>query len=100
MRTFRESKAKSNYLGKQVVKYLALPLIGLFVSMCPSVAHAARDCILILPSSGYENYDCNKILPPVSEVKVDAKPDAKRCVTIYHSGAASRFCNPPKRPSP
>ena len=82
----------------QVVKSLPVILLGLFLSMCPGVVQAA--CNLILPSSGYENYDCNKISPPVSEVKVEAKPAAKRCVTIYRSGVTSLSCSSPKRPSP
>lgn len=98
MHTFREYKAKSNHSRKQMVKYLPVILIGLCLSV--SVAQAARDCNLILPSSGYENYNCNKIIPPVSEVKVEARPAAKRCVTIYRSGVASLSCSSPKRPSP
>ena len=98
MRAIRKAsaKTKSNYSRKQIGKYLAVPLIGICVSMCSSVVHAARDCIL--PSSGYENYDCNKTFPPIPEVKIDTKPDAKRCTTVYRSGAPDRVCYPPKRP--
>jgi hypothetical protein len=65
------------------------------VLLCSSVVHAARDCML--PSSGYENYDCNKTFPPIPEVKVNMKPDPKRCVTVYRLGAFDRVCYPPKR---
>jgi hypothetical protein len=98
MRAIRNAsaKTKSNHSRKQIGKYLAVPLIGICVSLCSSVAHAARDCML--PSSGYENYDCNKTYPPIPEVKVDTKLDAKRCVAVYRSGAFDRVCYPPKRP--
>jgi len=97
MRAIRKAsaKTKSNYSRKQTGKYLAVPLIGIYVLMCSSVVHAARDCIL--PSSGYENYDCNKTFPPIPAAKVDTKPDAKRCVALSRSGAVDRVCYPPKR---
>ena len=98
MRAIRKAsaKTKSNYSREQTAKYLAVPLIGICVSMCSSVVHAARDCIL--PSSGYESYDCNKTFPSIPEVKVDTKPDSKRCVIVYRSEALDRVCYPPKRP--
>jgi hypothetical protein len=98
MRAIRKAsaKTKSHYSRKQTGKYLAVPLIGICALMCSSVAHAARDCIL--PSSGYENYDCNKTFPPIPEVTVYTKPDAKHCVAVYRSGAFDRACYPPKRP--
>jgi hypothetical protein len=97
MRAIRKASAKTkfHYSRKQIGKYLAA-LIGICVSLCSSAVYAARDCIL--PSSGYENYDCNKTFPPIPEVKLDTKPDAKRCVAVYRSGAFDRVCYPPKRP--
>jgi hypothetical protein len=78
------------------VKYLAAPLIGLFVTVCPSVAHSARDCIL--PGSGYENYDCNKTFPPIPEVEGRHETGRQSLVwPFYRSGAASRVCSPPRR---
>jgi hypothetical protein len=74
---------------------LAVAAVGTCVLMYSSVVQAARDCIL--PSSGYEHYDCNQTFPPIPEVKVDTKPDARGCVTIYRSGVLDRVCHPSKR---
>ena len=90
------------------LRYLAAPLATLCVLVGSNAIHAAPDCNLILPSSGYKNYGCNKV-PPTPEAKnpsvpeakkappipdVNAKPDAEHCVTVYRSQEQQRVCWP------
>jgi len=77
--------------SRMSLRYLAGPLVGICVLICSSAVHAAGDCIL--PSSGYEHYDCNQTSRHIPEVK----PDAKHCVIVYRSGSPERVCYPPKR---
>lgn|SRR5215813_14334543 len=97
------------------LRYLAAPVVTLCVLIRSDPIHAAPNCDLILPSSGYNNYGCNRTPPipeakktppvpkvektvPIPDAQADTTPYAEHCVTVYRSQEQQRVCYPPRGP--